>query len=479
MFMLKDDSGRMVLLRNWGKSRELRAFYALDGTSLEKVDEAVICKGDDVFLNDEYVGSQMDEAGFGDLAWMIENNSVHVNNAIVGGQWRLSVKDEDKYFIEGRKVPKDEYERLMSVKAGFAEYDNLVGYRWSGAQLRGDVMVEMQIALEMIGEGKRVNVKTLMKGKAIGESRPRLLPGDTVVVDLRGKDVVGVIMSLTTKVSVLKKDAKRGSYAYSKVRRDDSVQAFDDEMLGELDSTLADNFAHVVKQDSRIYKAKLEDRNVMLPMFPDPKFDRNPREVHDAPSCHCPICGWIMADFYQSEEFECSFCRIRGKVINQTDDEVTLLMYRMPGKNRFAIKEARCCANCGLFNFETGRQGKRSTGYCPYSNQCLQAYNECDYWFPRKPSSYSSNIKQHVTNLGYGVTDRRNTDRNDIRDTIYREEDHEAERKRAERAKVVYANAYEKFMSEMTKFGKKVSVSDGALDEKDVEAWKARLDDGC
>jgi hypothetical protein len=88
-------------------------------------------------------------------------------------------------------------------------------------------------------------------------------------------------------------------------------------------------------------------------------------------------------------------------------------------------------------------------------------------------------MRQHVTNLGYGVSDHRNTSRNDIRDTIYREEDHVKEKARAEQVKMAYTQAYNKFQSELVKLAANAKLHEGTLDEATTEDWKKVLDDGC
>ncbi len=166
----------------------------------------------------------------------------------------------------------------------------------------------------------------------------------------------------------------------------------------------------------------------------------------------------------------------------RTGDTVTLLMLRQPAKNEFAVKEARCCGNCGLFHFEYGRQGKRSTGFCTVTNQCVQAFNTCNYWFPRLPETYNSNVKQHMTNLGYSVTDRRATDRADVRDTAFRKEDLKVQKQKADRMKMVYAQAYAKFLADLSKLGgNRKALDDSFTDEAKQqvrEHFGKVLDDG-
>jgi hypothetical protein len=108
----------------------------------------------------------------------------------------------------------------------------------------------------------------------------------------------------------------------------------------------------------------------------------------------------------------------------------------------------------------------------------LQAFNTCDFWFPRDIETYGNNIRQHITNLGYGVSDVRNISRNDIRDTIYRLADHEIQKKRAEAAKTAYAVAYVKFIDQLQKLGQTLPLIGETVDEGTRERYRKSLDKG-
>jgi len=491
MFMLKDDKGRSVVFKyGWlprspgftGHNIRESGFYAKENGTLEQVQRAVVAIGKDVFLDKPYVADRLKQDCF-DVAFEMLPSGVKVNTRIEwggsSGFFQPRRQGSNRHFIENKEVPEADYDRLNEIVSELCTFGELLADY--GVQVRGSKSLGVQTVLEMLGEGAVVTPDSIMKACAEGEDRPRLLPGDPVKVKLTGEDVTGVVAGLNkNKVSVLRQDGKKGSYAYSSVCRDKDAVTFSNEVVNELEPTLKAGFDYVLGQDDRLYRAKLEKRNLSYPMFPDSSINERVIEVMDTPSCFCPVCGWAMANFHDwGSDFECCFCRIKGHIVKQTDDEVTLLMFRMPAKNRFAIKEARCCSNCGLFAFEVGRQGKRSTGYCPYANQCLQGFNVCDYWFPRDAKTYGSNLRQHVTNLGYGVSDRRNTDRNDIRDTIYRKDDHEAEKARADRAKLVYGQAYEKFIDDLSSLADGSPLHEDALTEEQSKAWKERLDDGC
>jgi hypothetical protein len=335
--------------------------------------------------------------------------------------------------------------------------------------------------LELIGEGKIVTPESLGRGCAKDEERPRLLPGDQVKVMVRGKAALGVIKSMRANVTILRQDGVKMTCAFSKVERTDE-QGHNDELAAQTDPSILANFDYVVKSGAiRIFRVKLERGDFVFPMFPDTdQYGRLEQQVsrEGIMSCSCPVCGWRMADVHDNDQFICCYCRITGNIISRSETEVALLMSRMPGKNRFAIKESRSCGNCGRFEFDVGQQGKRSTGYCQTANQCLQAFNVCDLWFPRDLKRYEGNMRQHVTNLHYGVKDDRNTSRNDIKDTVYTEDDHKAEVKRAEQAKVSYANAFQRFLKNLKDEAAKAPFVEEMTPEL-TEHWKKVLDDPC
>ena len=86
-------------------------------------------------------------------------------------------------------------------------------------------------------------------------------------------------------------------------------------------------------------------------------------------------------------------------------------------------------------------------------------------------------MKQHVTNLGTGVKDKRNTSRNDLRDTIYRAEDNELQKARAEKAKKAYVTAYARMMKALQDAGKALPLVT-EMDDAVKEKYAAILDGG-
>ena len=511
MFALQDSKGRKVVVKdNTGKS-----LVAVVGTEEFLVKEATIVRFGGAAVNDasvlipdrEFFDKKFEDAGFQKDIYLFDTTlcnrvvSVQMDKGYQDYQSSLysysSARARDKTCrINNKEVTQEIYDKLKVVITDCDSYDWLtVGYMhlqsWSQDRDVGNVNLSPQKTLELIGEGQIVTVDSLVKACAKGETRPRLWLGDSVEVKMARKTVLGTITGIANKVSVLRSDGKKGSHVYSRVYRTEKV-AFNEDAIKELDPTLTANFAYVLKQAQRVYKAELTIReSVTFPAFPGPNDNEyNMSKVTNAATCDCPLCGWPMADFDKCNEFKCCMCRVRGIIAHQDDKTVTLLMLRQPAKNQFAIREAKCCGNCGLFKFQYGCQGKRSTGYCEATNQCVQAHSTCvsadgteGYWFPRTSKSYSKNMTQHITNMGYGVSDKRNTGRQDIRDTVYNADDHKAQRVRADKARTSYAAAYAKFMSDLAALSKRrVSASNKLTDKQKKELqehYQQVLNAGC
>lgn len=478
MFMLKDSQGRVVLVKESNRGLTL-GFYAKVGAELDPVNEATICVGEDVYPNPEHVQKVLNDAGLDWVKFVIQSDrwspvDIQTSSEWVGG-YSYSSNQKRRCTVSGRIVDEETYNKTIKIMQDFQSFRVLNPAAYGSFSVAKKAVMDGQSILALIGDGKVVTPSTFVRGCAKDETRPRLMPGDSVTISTRGKpNVTGTILKMGSKVSVVV-GSKRVSVTYDRLTFAKATPV-NQEALKNLEPTLRENLDYVLAQKHRLYRVKTEKKSLSMPMFPEP--NERQTELTDTPSCVCPLCGWQMAEFSKGS-FTCCFCKVSGLVITRKEDEVVLLMDRWPAKNRFNIKEVRCCSNCGRFQFEYGRQGKRTTGYCKTSNQCVQAHNTCKYWFPADTDTYSSNMKQHVTNLGYGVQDRRNTERNDIRDTIYREEDHKKERERAEKAKMEYFQAYNDFMAKLVKLADKAPLYGESLDEKQTQEWKDRLDDGC
>lgn len=448
--------------------------FAIDGDAVIEVPEATIRSGSFPVLTNEVVRSLLRYAGFS-LPFKIESGKV-MSQLIHdwSGRWAFgNASGRDIYTLDGSPIDKDNANKFSNLICEIERCSD-----WSRNTVNYNVRVTGQAALEMIGVGKTVTASSLKGMCAKGESEPRLRKGLPVVV--HGKiDEYGVIVGLSSRVTVTGVNGEKISAPYDKVEVVESIPDSVEEGVSDVEPTILASMEFLKTQVHRIYKAKLEPLAATYPAFPPEGDNRwHPAPVTKDESCVCPNCGWRMSSFHDTNEYVCNYCNLRGMVVAKESDSVSILLFRKPAKNRFAIKESRCCANCGLFEFEVGRQGKRSTGYCKASNQCVQAFNVCNVWFPRTPENYGKNLNQHMTNLHYGVKDQRNTGRNDTEDTVYTEADHDKEKERAEKAKVAYAKTYMKVMYDLRKAALALPVATEPSAEL-AEKWKPILDDPC
>jgi hypothetical protein len=488
--MLKDSKRRSVVMKVSDRN-EATGFYAIESEYLESVDEATVCEGDETFLTKEIVARMFKEAGFPAIEFYIDPNNKWCPVQISGFKseweggsyafWAGTSQRKQICHLNGKRVDQQVFEKASEALGEIARYNGIGRSTLNKRDCK--FSLGMEGILNMIGVGRVVTSTSLLRGCAKDEDRPRLMPGDTVKVTNKKALTVGVIRSIKDKVSVQTPDGKKMSCDVANLERIDEV-IHDNQMADQIDPSIRDNFNFVIEESKkRIYRVKVEKGEFVFPLFPDlNEYGQMENQIRNegVTTCVCPICGWAMSYTSNSTtEFTCCYCRQKGQIISLSDSEVSLLMSRSPAKNRFAIKEARCCGNCGRFEFEVGRQGKRSTGYCPSANQCLQAFNVCNLWFPRGADRYESSLRQHTTNLHYGVQDHRNTDRNDIKDTVYTEEDHQKEVARAEEAKKAYVNAYNRFMSLLREEAKKVPLTEVTETSEMDNHWKEVLDDPC
>jgi len=364
-------------------------------------------------------------------------------------------RSDRKWMVAGREIGEEVHGKIVDAFHTVSRWQDL-----PGASVRvADKQMPLQRLLEMM-EGKVVSAASLKECRADGEDRPPFLPGDRV----RGSFGEGVLEALNAKAKVRRPDGTYSNVSWRGMERmPDERPERPEDVHGSLDAA----FSFVVEKGARLYRAATRKGPWAIPVFPQKGEKQRRRE--DAEQCECPICGWAMAQsmgYGEEHIFVCCMCSQRALVVDDSaDGEISLLMMRRPAKNRFCLEEARCCANCGLFEFEVGRQGRRVTGYCRASNQCVQGFNACSWWFPRDPRRYLANMKQHVRNLAFGVDDERNTGRHDIRDTVYRAEDHEAQKTRADEAVDAYRRAHRWCMLELKGMAEKGTLRERATPE--------------
>jgi hypothetical protein len=199
-------------------------------------------------------------------------------------------------------------------------------------------------------------------------------------------------------------------------------------------------------------------------LFPDVLMKSNLCKV-----ANCPNCQTFLAEENSwgstKGQYKCVQCGQRAYLVDERDGVGTFVMAEKPAKNKFCPDVARCCDNCAMFEFSVGRQGKRRTGYCTFTNQCVVAHTECPHWMPDIPQKFEATIKQHIANLGTGVAGKGNYDHanktrieGEVEDMIYREADHEEQKKVALAFKGAYNMAYVAFVQKLLKKAESVPV---------------------
>lgn len=314
----------------------------------------------------------------------------------------------------------------------------------------GNLGLSVQELISLVGLGQVVTYESLQRGCAKDQTRARVLVGDSVKWN-KGKRT-GVVKSLAKgEANIIDSTGKKCRASYSALTVCDKEENKLD-LTGVPDDQLS--VFQSVLDKAVLYRAKEEVMTVDRP------FLSGKNTIVNARVFKCPNCGGpAVASKGYGEGIETTQCIMCGQyciLVGVTDGVGTMMVMPKPHRNQFCMSEAKCCANCGVFHFETGREGKRSTGYCRKTNQCVQAHSTCANdphpgWTPRDPARYSKGMSQHCTNLGYGVADKRNTGRNDytVEDLIYRAEDHEKERKRAAEAVRTYTVLFTWFQQQL------------------------------
>ena len=465
--MLKDKSGREVF--GSGSCVNLSGLFVFNGANLEEVEEAIICKGKSSCPPDDFCKQVFADAGFEGIEYRINPKCYPYVDA--GTIHKKEVRSNWSPILYW-----DTYKTYKDVEINELDGPNLD---------RAIVKIKQLLVLNtdenrfekifsVIGLGKTVTAQSLNRSCAVGENRPRFIVGDTVKT-IGSESKTGVIRKIGKTASIVSPDGTTFTSSYEKLERDDTAL---ESGLEQLSNTIAENFKYALENSQpRIYKAVIENCDILFPIFVR-QTGGSQRECKGVNTCTCPVCSWKMVHLERGDSYECGYCSLVGKILQETKDEVVLLLDKLPGKNSFAIEEARCCSNCGLFHFDTGRQGKRSTGYCRRANHCVQAHTTCKMWTPRGLHSFDSNLKQHITNLRYGVNDSRNLNRNDITDTIYTAEDHKLEILRAEKLKTAYLYEYKKYLEGLVKMADGMVACD-SISAEDSQKWMDKLKDFC
>jgi len=288
---------------------------------------------------------------------------------------------------------------------------------------------------------------TELNSNDVDEKMISVHPDDYVSFPLNREIMRGYIKNFAESgISIICDDNKRRIIKYNKVKWCPE---------SEPDTTYEDTIDPTINQNM---KDALENVIILtVPYALGTFIDRD--KSFELDSIDCPNCNSckIRIDpthYWTSKSVnECENC---GQTIllvkkDQENNTVTINLGNEPSSNTFCASEAKCCSNCGTFNFEYGRQGKRTTGYCLFTKQCVQPHNVCPRWIPSNTDTYDNFMKNNSTNLSLGNVDKGGWGavKHKDSDLDYTTEKHKEQKKILEKCKIDYNKAYRNFLSNM------------------------------
>jgi len=224
---------------------------------------------------------------------------------------------------------------------------------------------------------------------------------------------------------------------------------------GEIDAPkvedLPEQLASYFDDPTRVLEVVELTTRLPLPTDPPPRAQgRGPDFV-----IQCPSCDGLVYAFHYGDTFKCEKCE---QVITRVDKEPVsvpsteiFLKRATPKKNSICTWIRPCCANCGSFHFDNGSNGgKRSSGFCTITSDCVVAGNWCQQHFPMSPHTYRQQLKNQTTNLGFSLKyfgGAMNKGRS--AHLVYTEDDHRVMKKMCEELATKYELAYHEFVKKL------------------------------
>lgn len=304
--------------------------------------------------------------------------------------------------------------------------DGDFGYDSASVSVFGTV-TEVKELFTFIGEGKVITMSSLTEARAKDDKTPKYWIGDQVTWQNGKETYSGIVTAYRKGITTV--EGPNGKKTVVHVKPVKAVGSVVTSAVEGINPELKRPFDEVLER-AKLYRGQIQRMDVDRPFMSGENIQRN------AVCVPCPNCASPMIDgghYRQDNVFTCVMCSQQARVVERNEEVVTLMLTPAPRTNQFCPTEARCCSNCGNFEFSTGRQGKRSTGYCAYSNQCMQAYHVCDSWYPRDSDRFRSNMRQNITNLKFGIKDSRNLRRTEgnIDNFVYTEDTHKEQVRKA------------------------------------------------
>jgi len=214
---------------------------------------------------------------------------------------------------------------------------------------------------------------------------------------------------------------------------------------------LPESLAAYFDDPTRVLEVVELTTRLPLPTDPPPRAQgRGPDFV-----IQCPSCDGLVYAFTFGDTFKCEKCE---QVITRVDSEPAVipsteafLKRATPKKNAICTGVKPCCANCGSFHFDSSSNGgKRSSGFCRITSDCVVAGNWCPQHFPMSPHTFRQQLKNQTTNLGFSLKHFGGAmNKGRPPHLVYTEDDHKATKKMCEELATKYELAYHEFVKKL------------------------------
>jgi len=427
----------------WNQKRE--KFYVAGDQSFVEVPEATIAEGNYPEIPVDYVQARFERAGLPALAFsqgslsLIEQRDAWGYPHYGRRNHKYQLRDGSYLKLDGEQV-----EQVTAIKETFRRYS------------RSNVRHSFDRHLQILRVGTVVTPQSLKKEAAKGKSAPPYTLQDHVEWKMRGKMITGVIKSWSQNgASILCEDEKKRVVGHHRLTRIDPPEVDESEFEDTLGASVMGNFRHVLAAmaagELGVYRA-----TVVKKKYKNPNDTHNRNQEVEKKAARCPLCPGELVNEHSwretAERFQCSSCGTSMTVLKDNGNEIYFAMSPKAKVNTFCIEEARCCANCGRFYFEYGRQGKRSTGFCRDFKVTVLGHNTCKGWIPDEPDVFSTNMTQHIRNLGTAI----GTHWNKESQRPYTKDDQKKDKAVAAEKRLAYEKAYQMYLKKLLEFGSKM-----------------------
>jgi hypothetical protein len=411
-------------------------FFVAGEDMFQEVPEATVAEGEYPKIPEKYVHARFKQAGLPDL----ELSGAHIFRKSDHRPYWLSRDGQQEYRLRDGSYAVIDFNKANAILKTFKKYER--PYSYSGLFIR---------VLQILRVGTVVTPESFKNGAAKGETSPPYTLQDHVEWKMRGKMMRGVIKKWASNgASIICEDEKKRIVAFSRLTRIDPPEIDASEYEDKLGQTVVENFKSVLAAMESgalgVYRALVVQK----------KYSHANGREFTRRAAQCPHCVGELVEEQtwagRCDRFQCSSCGTFMTVLKDNTDEVFLARVPKAKINTFCIEEARCCANCGRFHFEYGREGKRSTGFCRDFKVTVLAHNTCKGWLPDDPEQFGKNLTQQIRNLGTAISTHWNKESK----RPYTKDDQKKDKAVATDMRVAYEKAYQVFMKKALEIGSKV-----------------------